>query len=635
MAQQPTAKKQNSLPKSFMTAGPTLHYSHANVHRCWLLAIAAFALTCLFWSKILTGSFFPLGSGAGPGQFWRLGRFVTSPLSIFEYPWQIFVLGLLMGVLAVVPVLVSQLFSFRYSVPFILAVAFLAGLGGFAICVCIGCIGAACRPLRFRSRFIAIALCMAPQILYWAFLGRDAGLEPIKWGFSFAPWVCAWLEGLVIAALVLGIGHFTRYRPGTVWVFTLLTIVLALWTFQKKIGFSELAYQRYIAKNNPAEVPQLHDRSITAALDKTIMNPQAKRFARFFYPPEKILLRAELKKDMQLQLRYDRWPSWFHVPPELNFQAKQRWLHQQYEFFINPPRPWWMPSLLYHNLLAKRAGCPRMPIALYYKALLAEYTPDIQLLAQKEVLHFYSDYPHPESLPIWYELYDNFGTSSESIEARWRIAARLAGQAKFQKAGALITEAQNMTAQRLKLAQAANKDVESFLTVFGAPADTAVTVFRLTELERKLAQLQTLISPENYTQTEQSRQRLAEFVILNPHSQSYAAQLNSLLAGINDQDPLRDNLLLAKTMLVADSQLRSKKLAELAEAFANTDGAISALYELALLKFRSWQQRQSQDDTKRYLSEARQTLTKFVTLYPESIYAEQARSLLAGLPATE
>ena len=74
--------------------------------------------------------------------------------SIFEYPWQIVVLGLLMGILAVVPILISQLMSFGHSIIFILAVFFLASLPGFALTLLVSCFAVACRPLRFRSRII-------------------------------------------------------------------------------------------------------------------------------------------------------------------------------------------------------------------------------------------------------------------------------------------------------------------------------------------------------------------------------------------------------------------------------------------------------------------------------------------------
>ena len=37
-----TNEQKTGPTKSFMTIGPTLHYSHANVRRCWMLAIVVF-----------------------------------------------------------------------------------------------------------------------------------------------------------------------------------------------------------------------------------------------------------------------------------------------------------------------------------------------------------------------------------------------------------------------------------------------------------------------------------------------------------------------------------------------------------------------------------------------------------------
>ena len=162
-----TEKAPIAVSKSFMAVGPTLHYSHKNVQRCWLLAVVAFGMTCFFFSKIATGSFwsFDIQTATRPG-FWHLGQTVISGVSIFEYPWQIIVLGLLMGIMSIVPVLISQLMSFGYCSVLILAVFFLANLPGFAICLLVSCFAVACRPLRFRSRFVAIALCTAPQLIY-------------------------------------------------------------------------------------------------------------------------------------------------------------------------------------------------------------------------------------------------------------------------------------------------------------------------------------------------------------------------------------------------------------------------------------------------------------------------------------
>ncbi|UCE50705.1 MAG: hypothetical protein JSW47_11175, partial [Phycisphaerales bacterium] len=338
MSDKETEKTPIAVSKSFMAVGPTLHYSHKNVQICWLLALAAFGVSCLFWSKIVTGMSwsFNAQTAMDPGS-WRLDQSITTGVSIFEYPWQILVLGLLMAILAIVPVLISQLMSFRYSVPLILMVFFIANLPGFAICLLISCVAVACRPLRFRSRFIAIALCAAPQLLYWAYFGGAQGVEAIKWGVSFTPWICAWLDALIIAGFVLGIGHFTRYRPGLTWIFTTLTLLIAVVVFEKAIGFDELDYNLYVATKNPEHVNMFHDRSISGALDATIQDSATQEYLEVSsYSPDPIARRAELKREMQEKLQsHDRWPNWFIVPDNLKYQQEKIKLINQYDMFIS------------------------------------------------------------------------------------------------------------------------------------------------------------------------------------------------------------------------------------------------------------------------------------------------------------
>lgn len=608
--------------KTFLAVGPTLHYSHANVLSFWLLTVVAFAGVCLFWSKILTGSLFSFSpeSVTSP-QHWRIGQFLLSGVSIFEYPWQTLVLALLMAVLAVAPVLTAQLLSFIYSIPLILAVFFLADLPAFAACLLVSCIAVACRPLRFRSRFISLALCMVPQLLYWGFLGGAKGVEPIKWGFSFTPWVGAWLIGLGAAGIVLGIGHFTRYRPGQIWLSTTIVLVIAAVVFKFMIGFDEMDYQLYVARNNPEQVTEFHDRSITNALDQAITNPAVTKYlGGFFYPTEPIALRKELKQEIQAQLAHDRWPTWFAVPPEFRYQEKRQWLLGQYDLFIT-----------------RRSKSKRMPIALYYKALLMEYSPDTLIRDAKETLHFFNDYPFERSREVWYRLYTEFGNSPESLEARWRIAMHWAGQGKFEQAEALIADARTLLDEQLKLLSREQPAEEPLFSMFRPPPDSVMTVSKLTDLQRRLSQLQTLINKDNRTPLPDSAKRLARFVMLNPYSPDYAYRLEELLGEMGKNDPLQDNVLLAYVKLIPDEQLRAERLEQLHQQYANTDAGCLALYELALLKIHFWRQ---QDDSnveqkKRYLADARTTLSDFLKMYPDSFNAEQVRKNLAALPAAD
>ncbi len=634
-------EKTPKASKSFLAIGPTLHYSHSNVQRCWLLAVIAFCVTCLVWSRIVTGTFWAvdLESSKAP-DFWRLGQATVGGASIFEYPWQIVVLGLLMGILAVVPVLVSQLMSFGHSFIFVLAVFFLASLPGFALSLLVSCFAVACRPLRFRSRIIAIALCTAPQLLYWGFLGAPRGMEPLEWGFSFAPWIWAWIVGLGIAGLVLGIGHYTRYRPGLNWIFTITTLLLALAVFEWRIGFDELDYQFYIADNNPEEMAEFHDHSLREVIDRAIMDPATRKtLTGLFLPDDPIPLRLELKREIQIQLnRDDRWPRWFEavIPDDLKYQERRDELNEQYDRFINPRLSWWMPSWLHQEIVERRSRSARMPIALYYKALLSELSPALPLIRQEEVLHFYSDYALDRTGELWFALYRDFGSAPESVEARWRIARILAGRGRFPQAVSFLDQAQTMVQEQLDQREEDPPASESLYSAFRPPAETVMTSVKLRELQGRIRELQTLIGEENRAGEEGAAERLARFVALNPHSLDYAAQLEALLAVTGQADGLRDNIVVALAKLILDDRRRAERLTLLHQECQNTDGGMKALYELTLLKIGLYQRENESDRAKRkLLTDAREMLASFLTLYPNSLYADRVQGNLDSLSKPE
>lgn len=614
-----------STSKSFMAVGPTLHYSHNNVMRCWLLAATVYAVTCAFWAKLSTGvwwSFESLKCITSPSPL-CLWDSLASTLNIFEYPWQIVVLGLVMGVLAVAPVLISQLMSFIYSIPFIILLVFVGDLPGFAVCVLISCIAVACRPLRFRSRFIAVALCIAPQFFYWCYFGSLRDVEPLKFGFSFIPWIGAWLTSLIIAAVTLGIGHFTRYKPGLVWTSTAVVILVSIAVFQNRIGFDELDYQLYIANNNPELITEFHDHSIKETLDELVDNPSI-RIRRYlegsFYPKDKTELRTKLKEKVQSQLIVDHWPSWFIVPPQLNYQARKQFLFEQYDLFIK-----------------KRPQSRRMPIALYFKALLSEYKPDLGAIVDKEMLSFYRDPTSELSSEFWYALYTDFAQSPESCEARLYIARWWASQSRFDEANLILEEAQKMVNEKLQALEHPKEEKETFFSLFHPSADSVMTPLKLDELLMELNLLQNLIGEENRTNTQASAERLAKFIMLDSHNLSYASSLDKLLERTKENDPLRDNILLAKIQLISDENLRAEKLAQLHKQFPNTDGGMQALYNLALLKINLWHRQEESDAMQKQiiLSDARAALTNFKDLYPKSVFTNHAEKILSGLPTAK
>lgn len=613
--------------KSFMTAGPTLHYSHTNVLWFWGLSILVFLLVCLFWKNLM-----PVGSEkevSGIFDFkdiydilvFRLGTIVIEPISIYEYPWYIVILGILIGLLAVVPVLVSQLLSFRFSIPLILSVMFIAQLYFFGFLVLVSCAAVACRPLRFRSRYVSLALCMAPQLVYWAVWGGYPTADPVRWGFSFAPWIYAWLSGLFMAAIVLGIGHFTRYKPGLTWLTCLLFLGIAFGIFQQQIGFAELDYHRYVADNDPEGVVEFHEHSISDVLDSVLEdNLLRSRFEGVFYPRESVELKQKLEEEVQDFLAYHNlWPEWFRrkMPVEFQYQQKRGQLLSDYNKFIER----WPGNE------------KRMPIVLYYKAILSELHPDVRLITDRGLLRFYDDHPFKDNVLKWQELLDEFTDAPESIEARWRLAVDLARRLKFEKAGEYCQMAKLMIDKvEGELEDVQPDKADSIFAAFQKPPETVITSFKLNDLSFRFQKLQSLLSAENMGPDQQSKERLAEFLSLNPYDLNYGIRLDGMLDQMSRGDGLRDNIMLEKIKLLDDLDQRAKMLSQLIRTYPRRDTAGEAKYELGSAKIQLWKQSDLPEPQKQdLLDEAREILSEMIEQDSECHYARQAEAALQTL----
>lgn len=601
-----------------MTAGPTLHYSHANVYSCWLLSIAVYAGVCLFWGRLTNGEFLVLNLAEllNPSR-WYLGRVVTEPLSIYEYPWHIAILGTLMGILAVSPLLTAQLLSFRFSLPMIALTVFLARLPMLGVFLVLSCIAVACRPLRFRSRIVSLALCMAGPMIYWGAFGGIRSSDPIRWGISYAPWIYAWLIAMLLAGVVIAIGHFTRYRPGLVWLATLAAAAAAYGTFEKTIGFDELDFQLYVAGGNPDQQVEFHDHSLTKYLDQILADQMRySYFAGYFYPSEKIDLRKKLREEIESLLYYNRWPEWFAstLPEQLRYQSKRSERLAQYNYFLE-----------------KRPFSRRVPIALYFKAILNELAPDARYFGQTEILRFYQNYPFYENLHLWQDLLVRFPDSPEALEARWRLAVHIAGQGRFKEAQDLCSVALALLEKIMPSFSEPPIPAGSLTSAFGRPIQTAMTPYKLQDLRSRLLILNETISPANQGSSEAERQRLARFVLLNPYGIQYPRQIEELLSAVSDSDPLRDNLLTARARLIGDYPTRAAALREIWERYPDRDGGIQALYELGTLRLQQWKETKTEANKAELLTEARSLLNRLIEEYPQSPYAETARRLLAPL----
>jgi hypothetical protein len=285
----------------------------------------------------------------------------------------------------------------------------------------------------------------------------------------------------------------------------------------------------------------------------------------------------------------------------------------------------------YDKFIAKRPKSDRLPIALYYKGMLSEYHPDTQKFEKTETLHFCNSYPYSDTLGIWWELSYKHNTSPEALEAKWRLAMNQAGNGRFETAAELCQIAGMLLENRLTKSQDTPK-ADTIWTAFSKPATTVMTTVKLNELRIRLRKLELLIGAHNIGTGKDSRARLARFVMLDDHKIDYPEQVEQLFREVEKDDPLMDNILLAKAMLDREIESKAAKLIEITRDYGKTDAGVQARFELGVLNVRLWKDAKDQQLKDQHLKNGRQILTDFVTEYPDSIFANQAQTVLQGLP---
>ena len=151
-------------------------------------------------------------------------------------------------------------------------------------CICLGCLSGSAA-WRWRAGRCGSVHGLFPWPCAWLrrlSIGRSgAAIRPLTRSagdFRSAPWIYAWLTGLAMAGLVLGIGHFTRYKPGPYLGLQPAAVGIAFGVFHRHIGFAELDYQRDVANNNPEDAVEFHDNDVSSTIDSIIQDDALRSF---------------------------------------------------------------------------------------------------------------------------------------------------------------------------------------------------------------------------------------------------------------------------------------------------------------------------------------------------------------------
>jgi tetratricopeptide (TPR) repeat protein len=309
-----------------------------------------------------------------------LSDLLTFPISIYEVPLQIVVLGLLLAALVSIPILVSILYRFPCCIPFLLVVAFLAMMPWLAITLAGSCLLASVRPFRFSFRYASALLGLSLVVIYFYSASRrpasavqvlSSPSDQIKF---VAPWVLAIIASCVVCALVLLIARAVNYRPGALTPLLVAMFAVPVLLFEFRVGRDELHYRLLEHEYGPAS-PYFAERDLSKEYERAL--------ARLYRahedpkpPREAIEAQLDLKWQIELSDVLEEHRTAFARHRDAAVEACDGFLYQ-------------FPTSRY------------AANALYIKATALDTRVDLSAFRTEKVIRFYNTFPADASRHTW------------------------------------------------------------------------------------------------------------------------------------------------------------------------------------------------------------------------------------------
>ncbi len=312
-----------------------------------------------------------------------LASLLIEPISVQDVPMQIPIVGLLMAALISIPILVSILYRFWSSLPFIAVVGFLAVMPWLAITLLGSCVLASVRPFRTSFRYMSALLGLVPAVVYLflafsgtadAVVGRIDPIDHIKF---IAPWFLSIVAAALVFAIVLSIAKMVDYRPGAITPLLAIMFALPVVLFEYRVGRDELYYRVFENLNHWA----LTD------IDASLPLEEAVQRAYFSHPlPRRSLqeVREIVEQRWQFELALDL------APHRSTLTRHVEELAHKWDWFLKH-----FPDSRYAFN------------ACYYKARALDMRVDPGEFRRTHWIRFYDDYPSEASSETWRTLATN------------------------------------------------------------------------------------------------------------------------------------------------------------------------------------------------------------------------------------
>lgn len=321
--------------------------------------------------------------------------FLISPIPVDQVPLIAVILGLAMATMTAVPIMVSMLYRFPYSLIFCFLIAFVALLPWLGLTMVLCCLLARWRALRFSFHYATALVSFLPVVVYYVMATRNAAafeyLPRIEIAKLYVPWVLAIVAACMFMAIVLMIAWMVNYRPGAIAPLLAMMFAIPVILFEVKVGRDELYYRLLESRFGPGSNSYF------------VENADASQ---------------ALARAIRKYSRANRDP---HATPEaIAEMVALRW-------------QFWLDSAFTKQQEEARLACdafrrsfPRSrytPNVLYLKARAMDMQIDREFFRKNAILRYYSDYPSTSSKSVWYEIYNDVPRSPIGAVAALRLAS--------------------------------------------------------------------------------------------------------------------------------------------------------------------------------------------------------------------
>lgn len=579
-----------------------------------------------FWLR--TGRALPSPIGGYWDYWWQsfdptlerqitLLEFLLYPIPAEQVPLMMVIIGLVLASLTAIPILVSMLYRFPFSLLFTAIIGFVAMLPWLAITVTLCCYLARWHRIRFSFRYATALISLSPMVVYYLMATRNTpGIEhlpPLELAKLYLPWVLALIAACVVMAIVLIIARVVNYRPGAIAPLMAVMFATPVILFETKVGRDELSY-RLLEKNFGPRSREY----FCGQQDAGRMIDRAASNLREAAPepvPSLDSLVQLVSSDLKARVAVGQTAQSLVARAVIaNFYAQKDLAVAECRRFLRHfPGSRYVPNVLY----------------LQGRALDLRLDREFGLLQNSLVLKYHEDFPNSASAEVWRKLVEKAPESETASVALYRLAVLEVRRGRVPQAVELL---QTLIARFANPKSAQNPPVSdsgwrNFLAKRPAANSLDIDVAAAVQNGRKLLDL---LEHNRVKELEPTYDYpvLRRLLSLDPRHPDYGKNLQELLNGLptDPRDPasrMRDNIELLRVLTERSRSRRIEQLKVLAERFSKDrtcDVLPQTRFELAAAY---------QADN--LLDEARSLYQAIQAEHPESPWALEATRRLATM----